>query len=216
MTRFGDSFSTTALSTLEIPISPVRTPLTTFSSKIISAAVNPGKISTPKDGEKKPSYQPSMELRGKYTVFAEGCRGHLGKQLIKKYNLDENKDPQHYGIGFKEIWDISPEDHKEGTVMHTMGWPSNGTISGSYFYHGENNQVYLGYVVPLDYENPLRVEINNDTQEPSPYVLVRKNLEALIGRNVFYQLVEEAELNSKTQELEIISGDEVFSLGKII
>ena len=77
-------------------------------------------------GEKKPSYQPSMELRGKYTIFAEGCRGHLGKQLIKNYNLDNDKDPQHYGIGFKEIWDIAPEDHKEGTVMHIMGWPSNG------------------------------------------------------------------------------------------
>ena len=113
-----------------------------------------GEMGVSKDGEKKPSYQPSMELSGKYTIFAEGCRGHLGKQLIKKFNLDENKDPQHYGIGFKEVWDISPEDHSEGTVMHTMGWPSNGTISGSYFYHGENNQVYLGYVVPLDYENP--------------------------------------------------------------
>ena len=113
-----------------------------------------GEMGISKDGEKKPSYQPSMELRGKYTIFAEGCRGHLGKQLIKNYNLDNDKDPQHYGIGFKEIWDIAPEDHKEGTVMHTMGWPSNGTISGSYFYHGENNQVYLGYVVPLDYENP--------------------------------------------------------------
>ena len=102
-----------------------------------------GEMGISKDGEKKPSYQPSMELRGKYTIFAEGCRGHLGKQLIKNYNLDDDKDPQHYGIGFKEIWDIAPEDHKEGTVMHTMGWPSNGTISGSYFYHGENNQVYL-------------------------------------------------------------------------
>ena len=107
-----------------------------------------------KDGIKKESYQPPMELRAKYTIFSEGCRGHLGKELIKKYELDKNKDPQHYGIGFKEIWDISPEDHSEGTVMHTMGWPSNGTISGSYFYHGENNQIYLGYVVPLDYQNP--------------------------------------------------------------
>ena len=113
-----------------------------------------GEMGVSKDGIKKESYQPPMELRAKYTIFSEGCRGHLGKELIKKYELDKNKDPQHYGIGFKEIWDISPEDHSEGTVMHTMGWPSNGTISGSYFYHGENNQVYLGYVVPLDYQNP--------------------------------------------------------------
>ena len=113
-----------------------------------------GEMGVSKDGIKKESYQPPMELRAKYTIFSEGCRGHLGKELIKKYELDKNKDPQHYGIGFKEIWDISPEDHNEGTVMHTMGWPSNGTISGSYFYHGENNQIYLGYVVPLDYQNP--------------------------------------------------------------
>ena len=113
-----------------------------------------GEMGVSKDGIKKESYQPPMELRAKYTIFSEGCRGHLGKELIKKYELGKNKDPQHYGIGFKEIWDISPEDHNEGTVMHTMGWPSNGTISGSYFYHGENNQIYLGYVVPLDYQNP--------------------------------------------------------------
>jgi len=113
-----------------------------------------GEMGVSKDGIKKESYQPPMELRAKYTIFSEGCRGHLGKELIKKYELDKNKDLQHYGIGFKEIWDISPEDHNEGTVMHTMGWPSNGTISGSYFYHGENNQIYLGYVVPLDYQNP--------------------------------------------------------------
>ena len=93
-----------------------------FEENVVKGVLT-GEMGISKDGEKKPSYQPSMELRGKYTVFAEGCRGHLGKQLIKKYNLDENRDPQHYGIGFKEIWDISPEDHKEGTVMHTMGWP---------------------------------------------------------------------------------------------
>ena len=124
-----------------------------FEDNIVKGVLT-GEMGISKDGEKKASYQPSMELRGKYTIFAEGCRGHLGKQLINKYNLDENKDPQHYGIGFKEIWEISPEDHKEGTVMHTMGWPSNGTISGSYFYHGENNEAYIGYVIPLDYKNP--------------------------------------------------------------
>ena len=113
-----------------------------------------GEMGVGKDGEKKPSYQPSMELRGKYTILSEGCRGHLGKQIIKKFNLDDGKDPQHYGIGFKEIWDIKPELHKEGTVMHTAGWPAKGTASGSYCYHGKNNQLYMGYVVPLDYKNP--------------------------------------------------------------
>ena len=113
-----------------------------------------GEMGVGKDGEKKPSYQPSMELRGKYTILSEGCRGHLGKQIIKKFKLDDGKDPQHYGIGFKEIWDIKPELHKEGTVMHTAGWPAKGTASGSYCYHGKNNQLYMGYVVPLDYKNP--------------------------------------------------------------
>ena len=105
-------------------------------------------------GEKKPGYEPGVELRAKFTVLAEGCRGHLGKEIINKYHLDEGKDPQHYGIGFKEVWDLKPELHEEGLVIHTLGWPSKGTVSGSYFYHGENNQAYIGYVVPLDYENP--------------------------------------------------------------
>ena len=105
-------------------------------------------------GEKKPGYEPGVELRAKFTVLAEGCRGHLGKEIINKYHLDEDKDPQHYGIGFKEVWDLKPELHEEGLVIHTLGWPSKGTVSGSYFYHGENNQAYIGYVVPLDYENP--------------------------------------------------------------
>ena len=113
-----------------------------------------GEMGVSKNGEKKPSYQPSMELRAKYTVLSEGCRGHLGKQIIKKFNLDKGKDPQHYGIGFKEIWEIKPDLHSEGTVMHTAGWPAKGTASGSYCYHGKNNQLYMGYVVPLDYKNP--------------------------------------------------------------
>ena len=113
-----------------------------------------GEMGVAKDGSHKPSYQPSMELRAKYTIFAEGCRGHLGKQLIQQFSLDENKNPQHYGIGFKEIWDIDPSNHKEGTVMHTTGWPSTGAVTGSYCYHAENNQLFLGYVVNLDYQNP--------------------------------------------------------------
>jgi electron-transferring-flavoprotein dehydrogenase len=113
-----------------------------------------GDMGIDSEGEKKPGYEPGVELRAKFTVLAEGCRGHLGKEIINKYNLDEGKDPQHYGIGFKEVWDLKPELHEEGLVIHTLGWPSKGTVSGSYFYHGENNQAYIGYVVPLDYENP--------------------------------------------------------------
>ncbi len=113
-----------------------------------------GDMGISSEGKKKDSFEPGIELVAKITVLAEGCRGHLGKQVIKEFNLQENKDPQHYGIGFKEIWDLDPELHEEGLVIHTLGWPSKGTVSGSYFYHGEKNQGYIGYVVPLDYSNP--------------------------------------------------------------
>ena len=113
-----------------------------------------GDMGISSDGSQKASFEPGIKLLAKYTILAEGCHGHLGKQIIKKYNLDDNKDPQHYGIGFKEIWDIDPSLHKEGLVIHTLGWPAKGTVSGSYFYHGENNQAYIGYVIPLDYSNP--------------------------------------------------------------
>jgi len=107
------------------------------------------------DGEKKQGFEAGIDIKAKYTIFAEGCHGHLGKELILKYELDKNKDPQHYGIGFKEVWKITNKKHQEGLVIHTNGWPSaKNTASGSYLYHGSNNEVYLGYVVPLDYENP--------------------------------------------------------------
>ena len=108
-----------------------------------------------KEGNQKDSFEPGIELLGKVTVFAEGCRGHLGKELIRKFNLDEGKDPQQYGIGFKEIWEIEDKNHEEGMVMHTAGWPlDNSTYGGSFMYHAENKQVFLGYVIGLDYKNP--------------------------------------------------------------
>ena len=107
------------------------------------------------NGEQKPGFEAGIDIKAKYTIFGEGCRGHLGKQLIAKYELDKDKDPQHYGIGFKEVWKIKDEVHQEGLVIHTNGWPSaKNTPAGSYLYHADNNEVYLGYVVPLDYENP--------------------------------------------------------------
>ena len=107
------------------------------------------------NGQKKDSYEPGIELHAKITVFAEGCRGHLGKQLIKKYELDKNSDPQQYGIGLKEIWEVPAECHDEGLVLHSAGWPlDNGTYGGSFVYHADNNQIYMGYVVGLDYKNP--------------------------------------------------------------
>ncbi|ARN76459.1 electron transfer flavoprotein-ubiquinone oxidoreductase [Oceanicoccus sagamiensis] len=114
-----------------------------------------GDMGVAADGSHKDAYMPGMELHAKYTVFSEGCRGHLGKQLIEKFNLDEGCDPQHYGIGFKEIWEIDESKHKAGLVIHTTGWPaSKGTASGSYLYHSEGNQIAIGYVVPLSYDNP--------------------------------------------------------------
>ncbi len=82
-----------------------------------------GQMGVAADGEHKPSYDPGMELHAKYTVFSEGCRGHLGKELMEKYNLREGVDPQHYGIGIKELWEIDPSKHQKGLVMHSAGWP---------------------------------------------------------------------------------------------
>ncbi|WP_419903746.1 electron transfer flavoprotein-ubiquinone oxidoreductase [Kiloniella sp.] len=114
-----------------------------------------GDMGVGKTGEQKDSYMPGMELHGKYTFFAEGCRGSLSKGLMEKFNLRENSDPQTYGIGMKELWELDPAKHKPGTVIHTAGWPmKSDTWGGSFIYHLENGQAYVGYVVGLDYENP--------------------------------------------------------------
>ena len=114
-----------------------------------------GDMGLDSNGNEKDSFMPGMELRAKYTVFAEGCRGHLGKELITKFNLDAEASPQHYGLGFKEIWDIAPDKHQEGLVVHTAGWPlDKDTTGGGYLYHAENNQVFVGLIVDLNYSNP--------------------------------------------------------------
>ena len=114
-----------------------------------------GEMGKNADGTPGPSYEPGMELHGKYVFLSEGVRGSLSKQVIAKYGLDEGKEPQKYGLGMKEIWEIDPAKHKEGTVTHTMGWPLNSNAgSGSFIYHLENNQVYVGFVVHLGYKNP--------------------------------------------------------------
>ena len=114
-----------------------------------------GDMGLDKDGEPKDGYEMGYELRAKQTIFSEGCRGNLGKQLINKYSLDENSDPQHYGIGFKEVWSIDPEKHSEGLVMHTAGFPlDNNTEGGGFIYHAPNHQVFIGLIVSLDYANP--------------------------------------------------------------
>ena len=115
-----------------------------------------GEMGVGADGEQKDSYVPSMELHAKYTLFAEGCRGHLGKQLLSQFNLDEGKDPQHYAIGIKEIWQIDPAKHEEGKVIHGLGWPlaESNSSGGAFMYHAENNEVYLGLITDLNYANP--------------------------------------------------------------
>ncbi len=114
-----------------------------------------GNMGIGKEGEPTGDFQLGMELLGKYTVFAEGSRGHLGKQLIAKYNLDAGKDPQTYGLGVKELWEIDPARHRPGFVMHTAGWPmDNSTYGGAFLYHLDGNKVALGFITGLDYSNP--------------------------------------------------------------
>jgi len=114
-----------------------------------------GEFGLDADGTPGDGYEPGMELHGKYVFLSEGVRGSLSKQVIEKYALDKDAEPQKYGLGMKEIWEIDPEKHREGTVTHTMGWPLNSNAGGgSFIYHAADNQVYLGFVVHLNYENP--------------------------------------------------------------
>ena len=123
------------------------------SGEVVGVAT--GNLGVSKEGEPTDNFQLGMELRAKYTLFAEGARGHLGKQLINNYSLDAGKDPQSYGLGIKELWEIDPALHQEGLVIHTAGWPlSADTYGGSFLYHLENNQVAVGFVVGLSYSNP--------------------------------------------------------------
>ena len=108
-----------------------------------------------KNGERGPNFQQGIEIHAKYTLFAEGCRGHLGKQIIKNYGLDDNSEAQTYGIGLKELWEISDENSSPGEVLHSVGWPlDEDTYGGSFLYHLDKNLVSVGYVIGLDYKNP--------------------------------------------------------------
>ena len=114
-----------------------------------------GDMGVLEDGSQGPNYQPGMELHAKYTFFSEGCRGHLGKQLKEMFELEKDVQAQTYGIGIKELWEVEPDKHQQGLVVHTAGWPlDNSTYGGSFVYHLEDNQVAIGFVVGLDYENP--------------------------------------------------------------
>ncbi len=137
------------------------------------------------DGEKKESYMPGMDLIAKYTIFSEGNRGHLGKQLMKKFDLEKDSGTQHYAIGIKELWEIDPEKHQPGLVVHTLGWPLSETGSGpgGFLYHADNNQVSLGLMVDLSYDNP-HLSPFDEMQRWKTHPEIKKYLEG--GKRISY------------------------------
>ena len=125
-----------------------------FDEGGVVKGVATGDMGVARDGTHKPEYQPGMEIHAKYTFFAEGVRGHLSKELKRIFDLEANCQPQVYGIGLKELWDIDPAKHSPGRVIHTQGWPLDDAWGGGFIYHQENHQVALGFVVALSYKNP--------------------------------------------------------------
>ncbi|HEX2541584.1 MAG TPA: electron transfer flavoprotein-ubiquinone oxidoreductase [Caldimonas sp.] len=143
-----------------------------------------GNLGVGKDGEPGPDFQLGMELHAKYTVFAEGSRGHLGRQLISRFKLDAGRDPQSYGIGLKELWEVEPAKAQPGLVIHTAGWPlATDTYGGSFLYHLDNHQVELGFVVGLDYANPYLSPFE-EFQRWKTHPEIRKTLEG--GKRLGY------------------------------
>ena len=144
-----------------------------------------GDMGVDQHGQHKASYTAGYELQATYTLFAEGCRGHLGKQLIRHFQLDHNTDPQHYGLGIKELWEIDPSKHTPGLVMHGGGWPlsDSGSAGGWFLYHAENNQVTLGLIIGLSYENP-HVSPFDEMQRWKHHPEIRQYLEG--GRRISY------------------------------
>lgn len=137
-----------------------------------------------RDGSEGPNFQPGIELFGRYTFFAEGCRGHLGKQLIDRFKLDDGTDPQTYGIGLKELWEIEPDKHQLGLVLHSAGWPMQAdTYGGGFLYHLEDNQVAVGFVVGLGYDNPY-LSPYEEFQRYKTHPEIRKFLEG--GKRISY------------------------------
>ncbi|MBV9840297.1 MAG: electron transfer flavoprotein-ubiquinone oxidoreductase [Sphingomonadaceae bacterium] len=147
------------------------------------AGVATGDMGVARDGTHKPDYQPGMELRAKYTFFAEGARGHLTKELKRIFDLEANCEPQVYGIGIKELWDIPADKHVPGRVIHTQGWPLDDSWGGGFLYHQADNQVALGFVVALDYKNPYMYPFE-EFQRWKQHPAIRSILEG--GKRVSY------------------------------
>ncbi|HJV54254.1 MAG TPA: electron transfer flavoprotein-ubiquinone oxidoreductase [Noviherbaspirillum sp.] len=155
-----------------------------YDDKGAVRGVATGNMGIGKDGEPTENFQLGMELLGKYTIFAEGARGHLGKQLIAKFKLDEGKDPQGFAIGVKELWEIDPAKAKPGLVVHTAGWPMDqDTFGGGFLYHLEGNKVTLGFVVGLDYKNPWMSPFE-EMQRWKTHPSIRAHLEG--GKRISY------------------------------
>lgn len=154
-----------------------------------------GDMGLARDGSKKDGFEPGLELLAKYTLFAEGARGSLTKSLIKRFDLGADCQPQTYGLGLKELWDVKPELHKAGLVIHTQGWPLKDTVGGGFIYHQENNQVAIGFIVALDYENPY-LSPYEEFQRFKTHPSVRGVLEG--GRRVAYgaRVINEGGLQS--------------------
>ena len=142
-----------------------------------------GNMGVGKNGEPGANFQPGMELHAKYTFFAEGVRGSLSKEIMSTFNLRQGIEPQTYALGIKELWDIEPEKHKPGQVIHTQGWPLTDTVGGGFIYHQENNQVAIGFVVALDYQNPY-LSPYEEMQRYKTHPAIRPLLEG--GRRVAY------------------------------
>jgi electron-transferring-flavoprotein dehydrogenase len=142
-----------------------------------------GDFGIARDGSRRPDYQPGIELHARYTFFAEGARGHLTKRLTEVFALRDESGPQVYGLGIKELWDIPGEKHKPGRVIHTQGWPLKDAWGGGFLYHQENNQVALGFVVSLDYQNPYLSPFE-EMQRWKTHPAIRAEIEG--GRRVSY------------------------------
>jgi electron-transferring-flavoprotein dehydrogenase len=143
-----------------------------------------GDMGVGRDGKPGDNYQPGVELHATYTIFAEGCRGSLTKQLLDRFNLRDGVDPQTYGIGIKELWEVDPAKHKPGQVVHTVGWPMDSdTYGGSFLYHLEDNQVAVGFVIGLDYQNP-HLSPFDEFQRFKTHPAIRPTFEG--GRRIAY------------------------------
>ena len=156
--------------------------LTDTDNKVYGIAT--GDMGLDVDGNPTDTYEPGVELHSKFTLFGEGCRGSLAKILMETYNLEENSDPQTYAVGIKELWEISSDQHKPGQITHTIGWPlDQNTYGGSFVYHLENNQVAIGFVVGLDYQNPFLSPFD-EFQRFKTHPLIRPILED--GKRISY------------------------------